>query len=348
MKIIKSLKLGAMALAVGAALVPQSYAGIGDTLKTVKERGVLSCTGHNGSFPGYAEVDDKGRWQGIDIDMCRALSTAIFGSYEKHLAIKPISWAQRWPSIQSGEVDIIIKATGWTMGRDTDVKLQFSLPYMMVPSNYLTRKSTGATRAADLDGGTLCVQTGTTYERYAEEHSAANGYKLTVVPFEKTEEAKAAYQSGRCDAYIGTDVELGVMRATELKDPENHIILPDALSAEPLSMAMRQGDDNWVDIANWLLSVLLMAEENGITSQNVDKMRATPPSPVIAKMLGVTPGIGTRLGLSDDWAYNVIKQVGNYAEIWERNLGQQSTYKLNRGVNALLKNNGIMYPLVMD
>lgn len=321
---------------------------IGETLKTVKDRGSLNCTGHNGSFPGFAEVDDKGQWKGIDIELCRALATAIFGKYHGHLNIKATSWAQRWPSLKSGEVDIIIKGTGWTMGRDTDIGLQYSRTYLIGPSNYLVHKNIGATQASDLDGGTLCIQSGTTYERYAADHAAANNYKMQVVPFEKTEEAKSAYKSGRCDAYIGTSFELGVMRATELKSPEDHQILPDALSAEPMAMAMRQGDDNWVDIANWLLSAMLMAEEYGITSQNVDAMKANPLTPGVATLLGSSPGIGTRLGLNDDWAFKVIKEVGNFSEIYERSLGMQSPYKLDRGVNALLKDGGVLYSLVMD
>ncbi|ANQ24698.1 ABC transporter substrate-binding protein [Vibrio natriegens] len=320
----------------------------GSTLKNVKKNGALNCSGHNGSFPGFAELDNQGKWKGFDVELCKALATAIFGDYKEHLNIKPTSWAQRWPSLKSGELDVIIKVTGWTMGRDTDIGLQFSRVYMMLPSNYMVHKSSGVTKPEDLDGGTLCVQSGTTYERYAADYSSAHGYEMKVVPFEKTEDAKAAYESGRCDAYIGTNVELGVIRATELKNPEEHLILPQPLAAEPIAMAVRQGDDNWIDIANWLLSVLVMAEENGVTSANVDQMKSNPPTPAVAKMLGVTPGIGSRLGLSDDWAYQVIKRVGNYSEIYEQSLGKQSPYKLDRGINALVKDSGILYSLVMD
>ncbi len=345
MRLTKTLALGLAAILATTSL---ALAGQGDTLKTVKERGALNCTGHNGSYLGMAEVDDQGHWKGFDITLCKAVATAIFGSDEGHLNILPTSWAQRWPSIQSGELDIIIKSSGWTMGRDTDVNMQFSRPYMMAPIHYIARKDTGATDASGLDGGTLCVQTGTTLERNAVEHAAAKGYALEVVPFEKTEEAKASYLSGRCDAYIDWDLQLAVLRATEIKDPENHIILPDVLSAEPIGIVMRQGDDNWVDIANWLLSALWMADENGVTSANVDEMKANPPSPGIAKLLGATPGVGERLGLGDDWAYNVIKRHGNYNEMWEANLGQGSAYKLARGVNGLIRDGGILHSLVMD
>jgi general L-amino acid transport system substrate-binding protein len=295
-----------------------------------------------------AEVDDQGNWRVVDIDLCRALAVAIFGSEERHLTIQPTSWAQRWPSLQSGELDVVIKASGWTMSRDTDTSLQFSRPYMMAAIRYATHSENGAETVADLDGGTLCVQAGTTNERYAAEHSAANGYSLEIIPYETTEAAKSAFLSGRCDAYLDWDLQLAVMRATEVEDPTSIRILPDVLSAEPVAIVMRQGDDQWVDINNWLLSALLQAEEAGVTSENVEEMRANPPTPAIGTLLGATPGVGTRLGLSDDWAYNVILQLGNYSEIWERNVGQGSEYGLDRAVNALIRDGGIFYPLVMD
>lgn len=344
MNAIKMIALGsAMMLAASAA-----QAEIGDTLKGIKERGALSCSGHNGSYPGMAEVDDKGNWKGFDIDMCRAMATAIFGTAEGHLKIQQTSWEQRWPSLKSGELDLVIKSSGWTMSRDTDNGLQFSRPYMMAPIAYATHTENGAKSIKDLDGGTVCLQAGTTLERYVTDHSAANGYKLEVVPFDSTEAAKAAFLSGRCDLYVEWDLQLAVMRATEVKDPSTITILPDVLAAEPIAMVMRQGDDQWVDVVNWVESILIQADEAGVTSANVDEMKANPPTPGVATMLGVTPGVGKRLGLSDDWAYQVIKQVGNYNEIWERDLGQGSPYKLARGVNGLIKNGGIMYSLGMD
>jgi general L-amino acid transport system substrate-binding protein len=344
----KMIKLVALSAVVALLFTSPVYAEFGATLEKVKERGALACTGHNGSYPGMAEVDNKGNWKGFDIDMCRAMATAVFGDYEGHLDIKPTSWAQRWPSLKSGELDMVIKSSGWTMSRDTDLATQFSRPYMMAPIHYLSHVENGATDAKGLDGGTLCVQAGTTLERNALEHAKANGYNLEVVPFETTEAAKAAYTSNRCDVFVEWDLQLAVFRANELKDPSKHIILPDVLSAEPVGFVMRQGDDQWVDIANWVLSILLQADEAGVTSKNVDKMRANPPTPGIAIMLGATKGVGTRLNLSDDWAYNVIKRVGNYDEIYERNLGQGSPYKLERGVNGLIRDGGILHPLVMD
>ena len=344
MKVMKRVAFAA-AMTVAAT---SAHAELGETLKAVKERGALSCSGHNGSYPGMAEVDDKGNWKGFDIDMCRAMATAVFGTAEGHLNIQSTSWEQRWPSLQSGELDIVIKSSGWTMSRDTDTALQFSRPYMMAAIAYATHAENGAKSIKDLDGGTVCVQAGTTLERYAADHAAANGYKLESVPFDTTEAAKAAFLSKRCDVYVEWDLQIAVMRATEVEDPASIVILPDVLAAEPLGMIVRQGDDQWVDVANWVQSILIQADEAGVTSANVDEMKANPPTPAVATMLGVTPGVGTRLGLADDWAYQVIKQVGNYDEIWERNLGMGSAYGLDRGVNGLIRNGGILFSLTMD
>lgn len=345
MKPAKAAALAAsMALAASAA-----QAEFGSTLRTVQERGALSCTGHNGTYLGMAEIDDEGNWTGFDIDLCRALATAIFGTYEDgRLIIQNTSWEQRWPSLHSGELDVVIKASGWTMSRDTDLALQFTRPYIMAAISYATHTEIGASSIMDLDGGTLCVQSGTTLERMAIDHASALGYALEVVPFDSTAAAKASFLSGRCDVYVEWDLQLAVMRLTEVDDPDSITILPDVLAAEPVAIVNRQGDDQWVDIGNWMLSILTQAEESGVTSANVDEMRANPPTPAIATMLGATPGVGTRLGLSDDWAYNVIRQLGNYAEIWDRNVGSGSPYNLERGVNALIRDGGIMYSLKMD
>ncbi|MGI1661027.1 transporter substrate-binding domain-containing protein [Palleronia sp. KMU-117] len=344
---MKPAKVAALAASMTFAAAA-AHAEFGSTLRTVQERGALSCTGHNGTYLGMAEIDDQGNWKGFDIDLCRAMAAAVFGTHEGHLNIQSTSWEQRWPSLQSGELDVVIKASGWTMSRDTDLALQFSRPYIMAAISYAAHTELGAGSIMDLDGGTLCVQSGTTTERMATDHAAAMGYSLEVVPFDSTAAAKAAFLSRRCDVYVEWDLQLAVMRMTEAEDPASITILPDVLAAEPVAIVMRQGDDQWVDLANWVLSILIQAEEAGVTSANVDEMRANPPTPAVATMLGATPGVGTRLGLSDDWAYNVIREVGNYDEIWERNLGSGSPYGLARGVNGLIRDGGIMYSLKMD
>ena len=323
-----------------------AWAANGDTLKAVKERGNLLCTGHDGSYLGFAEVDDKGEWQGIDISLCRAVATAVFGDPSK-LTIIPISWAQRWPALQSGEVDMVIKASGATLSRDTELGLQFSLSYYLGTTKIMAHKELGLTSLKDADGGTVCIPAGTTQQQQIASYGAKLGITLEPVLIEKTEELEQAYFSGRCDLYTQWGPTLAIARAAK-GNPDEHVILPDVLAVEPEVIVMRPGDDNWVDIANWTLSALWFAEQEGITSANVDEIKANPPSPDVAKFLGVSPGMGTPLGLSDDWAYNVIKNNGNYAEIFNRTLGADSPYKMDREMTALWSDGGVLYPYVID
>ena len=341
-------RLGGLAVASAMLMAPGAvFAEAGPTLKAVQERGSLLCTSHNGSFKGFAEVDDKGEWKGLDIELCKALTTAIFGAPDK-VQFVPLSWAQRFPAIQSGDVDVIIKVTGWTFGRDTDVGLQFSRPYFLGGFQIATHAELGATSAADLEGGTICVDAGSSAVRETNNYLSSKGVTANILTFESSEERLSAYFDQRCDGYVGWGPNLAIVRLDAPNGAESHVILPDVMSLEPQSAAMRQGDDNWVDVVNWTFSALLMAEENGITSANVDEAKANPDTPAIGKLLGATPGVGTPLGLSDDWAYNVIKHVGNFNEIYERSLGNDSPYKLDRGANSLWKDGGLLYPLSLD
>lgn len=338
--------IGAFALVTAATLPDPASAGLGDTLKTIKDRGHFLCTGHNGTYLGFAEVDGNGNWKGMDIELCKAFATAIFGTPSK-LKIVPISFAQRFPALQSGDVDAIIKVTGWTMGRDTELGLQFSQPYFLGATQMAVSTATGAKTGKDLNGASMCAQAGTSTERYAADYLSGLKVKYEMITFEKSEEMRAAFLSGRCDAITlwGPNLYISIAQAP---DPSKFAVLPDVLAVEPQSIGMRQGDDNFVDIANWMLTVLLAAEEYGINSTNVDQHKANPANPTVGKLLGVTPGIGKRLGLSDTWGYDVIKQVGNYKEIFDRTLGDGSPYKMKRGVNALIKDGGVLYPLVID
>jgi len=324
----------------------QSFAANGDTLAAVKDRGSLLCSGHNGSFPPFVQVTDDNKWSGYDIDYCRALSIAIFGSDEQ-LKVVPISWAQRFPSLQSGDVDIIIKATGWTMGRDTELGVQFSVPYFVGATQVMMPKELGSTAPETLDGGSLCANAGTSTERLAANFFKSAGIEVEMITFEKSEETREAYFAGRCDSLVGWGPNLAVTRQSA-ENPDDHVMMDVALALEPESAAMRQGDDNWVDIANWMFAATWIAEANGITSENVDEHKANPADSTVEKLLGVTPGIGERLGLEDDWAYNVIKQMGNSAEIFSRNIGEGSVYKLERGLNALWSEGGVIVPMVLD
>lgn len=336
-----TLAFGAFALTPIAALADN-----GDTLKTVLARGTLNCPGDIGSYLGFAEVDDKGVWKGIDIELCRAMTAAIFGDPSKANII-PIDWAQRWPSLQSGDIDIVIKASGGTLSRDGELGLQFSNSYYLGTTKVMAHAELGLTSLKDAAGGSVCVPASTSTERQVSSYLAANGIEMEIVAIEKNEEVEAAYFSGRCDTFAAWGPVLAIA-ASQSENPAAHTLLPDVLALEPEVMIARQGDDNWVDIANWMLSALLFAEQEGITSANVDEVKANPPTAEIGKLLGATPGVGAGLGLSDDWAYNVIKQVGNYSEVFERSLGQGSPYKMPREMTALWKDGGVLFPLVFD
>lgn len=333
-------------LCVSTLISGTSQAATGDTVKTIKERGTLLCTGHNGTYLGFAEVDDKGAWKGFDIELCKALATAILGSPDK-LKVIPVSFSQRFPAIQSGDIDVIIKVTGWTMGRDTELGLQFSRPYFLGATQLMASAKLGAKSAKDLDGATVCAGAGTSTERITSNYLSSIGVEYEAVTYEKSEELRSAYFSGRCDAYAGWGPNLAITRF-KATNPADHVILPDVMAVEPESAGMRQGDDNFVDVLNWLFTAMLIAEQYGITSANVDDHKNKPGNPQIERLLGVSPGIGERLGLGDDWAYNVITHVGNYKEVFDRTLGKDSPYKLDRGPNALLTDGGVMYPLVLD
>ncbi|MGR9459381.1 transporter substrate-binding domain-containing protein (plasmid) [Rhizobium leguminosarum] len=336
------------AIAATASLVSlPAAAGPSPKLETVKARGNLKCTGHNGSFLGFAEVDDKGQWKGLDIEICHALAAAIFGKSEGHLEILPIDWAQRWPALQSGDIDVVIKVSGWSQSRDTDLNLSFTLPYFVGTFSVMAHKETGAKSLKDLEGGVVCAQAGSSNERMLA--SAIKKFKVEaqVITFGKTEELRAAYYDGRCDAILEWTPSLGIWRS-EGPNPQDQIFLSDMLSMEAESIVVTEADPKWLDIQNWMISSLLFAEEQGITKANVDEFKANPNSPEVEKFLGVTPGYGTRLGLSDDWAYNMIKEVGNYAEIYDRTLGKDSPYKVERGKNALYRDGGVLYPLSID
>jgi general L-amino acid transport system substrate-binding protein len=339
--------IAASVIAATSVIAPQMAAAQSATVQQIMDRGTMLCSGHNGSYFGFVEVNDKNEWKGLDIDLCRALTTAILGDPNAN-QIVPLSWAQRFPALQSGDVDVIIKATGWTMGRDTELGLQFSLPYFFGGTQFMAHGDLGITDATGLEGGTVCVEAGTTIERLAANHMTTIGVEHTMVSYESQAELRAAYLANRCDAFAGWGPNLAVLRATELDSPDAHVILTDQLSSEPIAAAMRQGDEGFVDTVNWMLAALLIAEEEGITSANVEEMAANPTNPRVARLLGVEPGMGERLGMRDTWAREMIAAVGNFAEIYDRNLGKDSPYKLERGLNSLWSDGGVLYAPILD
>ncbi|SCK20065.1 general L-amino acid transport system substrate-binding protein [Variovorax sp. HW608] len=344
---VAAVVLAGMALTSAPAMAQQGKSA----LDAIKERGNLRCSAHNGSFAGFFEVDDKGNWKGFDIQFCKALATAILGSPEK-VTYVPLSWAQRFPSLISGDVDVVFKATGWTLSRDTKQKIDFSLPYFMGGFQFMVPPSSGIKSGKELNGATVCTAAGTSIEPVLADFMATEKVKFKVVTYEKSEEERSAYESGRCDAMAGWGPSLAVARAQQ-KGLATHTILPITLTLEPIGAALRQDDKRFRDVVGWTIAAMIHAEEIGISSANVDTVRsqvaANPTAnPGLAKFLGVQKGLGAELGLSDTWAYDVIKKVGNYGEIYDRELGAGSPYRLDRGLNRLWKNGGLIYSPVFD
>ncbi|MBV9785353.1 MAG: transporter substrate-binding domain-containing protein [Acidisphaera sp.] len=317
------------------------------TVEKIVARGVLLCAGHNGSNLGFAEVDNKGQWKGFDVDICRAVATAILGSPDKAKFI-PISWAQRWSSLDSGDVDLLVKTNDATMSRDTDLGFQLSIPYLYGAFQLMVHKDLNLTNAAGLKGGTICTSAGTNNASYLDTFLRDKKIDAKVLTFEKREEELGAYTSKRCDAEMNWGPTLAVMRSSQ-PNPDDNVILPDVITLAPEVIIVKENDDHFLDVVNWTFEALLVAEDNGVTQANVDQMRDNPPNPVVAKLLGKIPGMGKRLGLSSDgWAYNVVKSLGNYGEIYDRSLGKNSPYKLDRGVNSLFRNGGLFVPMIID
>ncbi|WP_417742790.1 transporter substrate-binding domain-containing protein [Salipiger sp.] len=345
---MRKFALGLMATTMLTGVTAHAQVAEGSRLNTVLERGSLLCSGHNGSFLGFAEVDDQGTWKGVDIDLCRALSAGLFGQSDGHLEIVPISWAQRWPALQSGDIDVVIKVSGWTQSRDTELNLAYSTPYFIGAFQAMSKADLGAESVADLDGGTLCVGAGTSTERATATYLETKDIEAELLTFENGDELRNAYYEGRCDALVEWAPSLAAGRVDAPDGADNHVILPDVIALEAEGIIVPEGDADWLDVQNWMLSSLWFAEMEGITSENIDEFKENPPSETIATFLGNTPGYGDRLGLDNEWAYNMIKEVGNMAEIYDRNIGSGSPYDLPRGINALYNDGGVFYPFIVD
>lgn len=333
--LVKLLVFGATLI---AGLVP-AFAQTSQTLDLVRKRGQLVC-GVNTGLAGFSAPDDRGNWVGIDIDFCRAVAAAIFGDGSK-VRFVPLNAKERFTALQSGEVDILSRNTTWTMSRDTSLGLNFSGILYYDGQAFLVRRSLGLKSAADLKGASICVQSGTTNELNLADFFATRGFDYRPVVYERLVEVLGAYSSGRCDAFT-TDSSQLIAERTRLPDPDEHIILPELISKEPLGPAVRQGDAGWSNIARWTLFAMINAEELGVTQANVDGER-TSSNPEIRRLLGTEGEYGKGLGLGAEWVVSIIKAVGNYGESFERNLGQGSPLKIARGRNALWKDGGLMY-----
>jgi len=319
--------------AIAALIVGSAHA---TTLDDVKKKGFVQC-GVNTGLLGFASTDDKGDWKGFDIDYCRAVATAIFND-PKAVKFTPLTAKERFTALQSGEVDLLARNTTWTMSRDTSQGLTFAGVNYYDGQGFMVKKSLGVSSALQLGGASVCVQTGTTTELNMADYFKRNNMKYNPVVFEKLEEVNSAYDTGRCDAYTTDASGLYATRLT-LTNPDDHIILPEIISKEPLGPAVRQGDDQWFNIVKWTHYALLNAEELGVTSKNVDEMKNSD-NQEIRRLLGTDDTFGQMIGLSNDWAANLIKAVGNYGEIFERNVGADSPLHIARGLNALWTTKG--------
>jgi len=327
------------AIVAAAAL---SFIGVtaqAQTLEAVKSRGHLLC-GVSQGLPGFSNPDDKGAWTGIDVDVCRAVGAAIFGMDGK-VKFVPLSAKERFTALQSGEIDVLSRNTTWTFSRDNSLGLEFVGVNYYDGQGFMVRRDLGVKSAKELSGAAVCTNTGTTTELNVADYFRGNKMEYKVVAFEKADEVVAAYDSGRCDVYTTDRSGLAAQR-TKLKNPDQHVVLPDIISKEPLGPAVRHGDSQWADIVRWSLNTMIIAEELGVHSANVDEMK-TSDNPEIKRMLGMEANFGEQLGLGQDFAYNIIKNVGNYAQSYNANVGPDTPLKLDRGLNALWNNGGILY-----
>ncbi|WP_417584233.1 amino acid ABC transporter substrate-binding protein [Nitrincola sp.] len=312
------------------------------TLSAVKERGYINCVIGN-SFPGFYSLDKDGEWQGMDIDICRGVAAAVFGDSSK-VTFLPVQWAQSFTSMKSGAGDILSKGMTWTLSRDAGQGLDFLDTYFYDGQGFMVHKDLGVTSVKELQGATVCVLTGTSSELNIADYSRANNLDIKTVVFDDSSVRNTAFFNHNCDALTNDRSGLAAQRSAA-PNPSDYIILPETISKEALSFMVRQNDSEWANVVKWTFAAMVAAEELGVTSENVETMRAESQNPVVRRLLGVEGDLHRGLGLADDWAYQVIKHVGNYGEIYERNVGPNSVLGLEREntLNALWTEGGMMY-----
>lgn len=309
------------------------------TLDDVKQKGFVQC-GVSQGLPGFSNPDDAGNWTGIDVDICRAVAAAIFGDADK-VKFTPLSAKERFTALQSGEVDLLSRNTTWTATRDTALGLDFAGVNYYDGQGFLIRKSLGVSSALELNGAAVCTNTGTTTELNVADYFRTHEMDYEVVAFEKADEVVAAYDAGRCDVYT-TDQSALYANRLKLEDASAHMVLPEVISKEPLGPVVRQGDDQWADVVAWSLNAMINAEEMGVSSQNAEAMRESS-DPGIRRLLGMEGTFGENLGVSNEWAFHIISQVGNYSESFERSVGIDTPLGIARGLNALWSDGGVLY-----
>ncbi len=318
-----------------------STAVLAGTLQDTRDRGFVTC-GVSQGLPGFSIRDSSGRWTGLDVDTCRAVAAAILGDAEK-VVFTELTPKERFTALQSGEVDVLARNTTWTLVRDTALGLNFAGVTFFDGQGFMVRADLGLRSAKELDGAAICVSLGTTTELNLYDYFSANELSLRSLQFENPRDAAAAYERGKCDAMTYDRSALAAFR-TEFDDPAAHTILPDIISKEPLGPVVRHGDDEWLDVVKWTVFAKVQAEESGITSQNIDAMKNSS-DPTVQRLLGVTGNMGLQLGLPVDWAERIIRQVGNYGEVYERNVGPGTPLAIERGLNALWQDGGLHYAM---
>lgn len=342
MKIVRSLiqrpLLAASLLALMGSVATPAFAG--KTLDAIKTRGMLNC-GVNPSLPGFAAADSQGNWTGLDVDVCKAVAATVLNDATK-VKWTPLNATQRFAVLQAGEIDILSRNTTWTLNRDASLGLHFTGTTYYDGQGFMVTKKSKITSAKSLKGATVCVQSGTTTEKNLNDFSKVNKLNIKPVVFDTQEATNKAYFAGRCQAYTTDASGLASVRNKEATNPDDHVILPDLISKEPLGPSVRRGDDEFFAIVKWVVYALIEAEEYGITQANVDQMKSST-DPVVQRILGTSEDTGKLLGLDKEWAYRAIKAVGNYGEMFERNVGPKSTLKLPRGLNNQWNKGGLMY-----
>jgi len=331
--------IASIAFGLVAASVAATGASAQATLASVKQKGTLTC-GSNTGLAGFGVPDAQGNWTGFDVDFCRAISAAIFDDPTKVRFI-PLAAKDRFTALQSGEVDVLARNTTWTMSRDTQLGLEFAGVNYYDGQGFMVRKKLGVSSAKELNGASVCTQQGTTTELNLADYFRANNMKYEVVAFATSDETFKAYDAGRCDAFT-TDASGLYAERLRASAPDDHIVLPEIISKEPLGPSVRHGDNQWGDIVRWTHYAMLNAEELGVTKANVDQMKNSP-NPEIKRLLGTEGKFGESIGLTNDWAYRIIKHVGNYGEVFEKNIGEGSRLKIKRGQNALWTKGGLQY-----
>ena len=327
----------AAALAAAGAMAAE-----GDTLKEVKARGVLHC-GVNTGLVGFAAPDANGNWSGFDVAFCKAVAAAVLGDQTK-VKFVPTTGQTRFTALSSGEVDLLARNSTWTFQRDTDLKLDFIGVNYYDGQGFMVRKDLGVSSAKELEGATICIQTGTTTELNLADYFKHNNMAYEPVNIDSNAEGEQQYMAGACDAYTTDASGLAATRAA-FADPENHIILPEIISKEPLGPAVRHGDNNWGDINRWVLFALIAAEEYGVTSANIEELAKSSQNPEVQRLLGTTDNLGGMIGLDADWAKRAIAANGNYGEIFAATIGEQTPIGLARGLNAQWTQGGLMYAM---